>query len=207
MSIQKTNKIKRKIQSHFLPTVMATALVVVALLLFAGNKIFHSSFMQDFSSNFLSTILGVIIGIPIALWTASYQERSSEQMRKAKILSLLQEELLANLTPLSDWQKTFIDHKFPKILVLGGFLRDESWRSFSDGGELQWVKDPTILSQLSWAYGSIRTVRYLLEKYESYGNQAEGVYGSIGLHHIRDTLDTAIDESCEQIKKALKVIS
>ena len=190
-----------------MPVVIATALILVALLVYIGNNVFHSSFVQDFTSNFLSTILGVIVGIPIALWTADYQERAAEQLRKAKILSLLREELLVNLTQLSGWQKENDDRRQREMFVLGGFLRDESWRSFSDGGELQWLRDPTLLSELSWAYGSIKTVSYLLEKYDSAGHLERGLYTAKTLSYINDMLEKGVAEACESIEKALSVIN
>ena len=104
---------------------------------------FDTSFWQNFVSNTLATIVGaVILGIPIALWLNKHQEKSSEKERKKKILSLLREELLINLTQLSGWEKN--DNKRIEVNIIGPFLRNESWKAFSDGGELQWIKNPIL---------------------------------------------------------------
>jgi hypothetical protein len=128
-------------------------------MIFYGLHIYGSSFVQNFLANWWATFLGVIIGIPIVLWTTKYQEVIVEKERKGKILRLLNEELLVNLGQLSGWQKS--DIKNFEALTLGGMLKDDTWKAFSDGGELEWIKDPGLLSDLSWAYGSIRAVAYV----------------------------------------------
>ena len=97
---------------------------------------FDIPFWQNFVSNALATIVGaVVLGIPIALWLNRHQEKSSEKEQKKKILRLLQEELLINFAQLTGWKLT--ENKLLEVSVIGPFLRDESWRAFSDGGELQ----------------------------------------------------------------------
>jgi hypothetical protein len=125
---------------------------------------FDIPFWQNFVSNTLATIVGVVIlGIPIALWLNKHQEKSSEKERKKKILSLLKEELFTNLTLLSGWEKN--DNKQIEVNIIGPFLRNESWKAFSDGGELQWIKNPILLSELAQAYSYIRTLQELSDKY------------------------------------------
>ena len=34
-------------------------------------------------------------------------------------------------------------------------LRDEVWKAFSDGGELQWIRDPVLLTHLANLYGTL----------------------------------------------------
>ena len=124
---------------------------------------FDISFWQNFVSNALATFVGAVIGIPVALWLSKYQEQTSEKERKKKILSLLQEELMINLTLVSG-----IKHREDKEFeysIIGPFLRDESWNAFSDGGELEWIKDPKLLSDLANSYDYIRSLRQLSQRY------------------------------------------
>jgi len=44
-------------------------------------------------------------------------------------------------------------------------VRTESWDSFSDGGELQWINDPELLHHLSDAYAEINHFAFIFEKY------------------------------------------
>jgi hypothetical protein len=110
---------------------------------------FDFSFCQDFASNALATFLGAIVGIPIALWLSRYQEKAVERERKSKILHLLREELRENLSILSGWEKADYRKKNRDIHSIGPVLKDESWKAFSDGGDLEWIKDPTLLSNLA----------------------------------------------------------
>jgi hypothetical protein len=64
---------------------------------------------------------------------------------------------------LSGFQKS--QEKFREALTLSAVLRNESWKAFSDGGELEWVKDPKLLNDLSDAYYAIRSVMSLSDKY------------------------------------------
>ena len=45
------------------------------------------------------------------------------------------------------------------------FLSDDVWAALSDSGELQYIKDPQLLSDISNAYTSIRKLKGLAEKY------------------------------------------
>jgi len=105
-------------------------------------EFFSAEFWQSFVSNALATCIGAGLGVLGALWLSRYQEKSSEKERKKKILRLLFNELLGNLTQLSAFQKSQI--KYREALTLSALLRNESWRAFSDGGELEWIKDPQL---------------------------------------------------------------
>ena len=126
---------------------------------------FDFSFWQNFASNALATFLGAIVGIPIALWLSRHQEKIAKKERKSKILHLLREELFEDYTILSGWQKADVHEKNQDIHSIGPVLKDESWRAFSDGGELEWIKDPVLLSNLSDAYYHVRLIRQLSDRY------------------------------------------
>ncbi len=120
-------------------------------------------FWESFLSNALATFLGAIVGVPIALWLSGYQNRRTEKEKRKKILSLLKTELEYDQGHVSDW----LTAQSPRAQtgILAGLLKDELWRAFSDGGELQWIKDISILDELSSAYDLVRAIRYLAEKH------------------------------------------
>jgi len=126
-------------------------------------EFFSVEFWQSFVSNTLATFIGAGSGVLGALWLSRYQERSSEKERKKKILRLIQNELLGNVVQLSGFQKSEVKHR--EALTLSALLRNESWKAFSDGGELEWIKDPNLLDDLSEAYFAIRSVMNLSDKY------------------------------------------
>jgi hypothetical protein len=126
-------------------------------------EFFSFEFWQSFVSNALSTFIGAGLGVLGALWLSKYQEDSSEQERKKKILRILFSELLINVSHLSSFQKS--QTKYKEALTLSALLRNESWKAFSDGGELEWIKDPQLLNDLSEAYFAIRSVMNLSDKY------------------------------------------
>jgi hypothetical protein len=126
-------------------------------------EFFNLEFWQSFVSNAFATFIGAGLGVLGALWLSKHLEESSEKERKKKILDLLFNELLINLSRLSGFQKSHTKHK--EALILSALLRNESWMAFSDGGELEWIKDPKLLDDLSDAYYAIRSVMNLSDKY------------------------------------------
>ena len=137
------------------------AFVIVSIVLV--KIMFSDLFWQDFLSNLFATFLGIIIGIPIALVLSQLQESESERERKHKILRLLWKELLSNQVQLAGWRKS--GDKQKEALTLHALLRVESWRAFSDGGELEWIRDPALLDVISEAYFAIKSVQTLSERY------------------------------------------
>jgi hypothetical protein len=165
------------------------------------QEFFDFSFWQQFVSNGLATLLGAMIGIPFALWVAKYLEKLSEKEHKKKILKVLFSELLTNLTVLSGWQKS--GNKSGEALTLYTNLRNESWKAFSDGGELEWIKDTDILESLAEAYFSIRSVMSIS------GNYFNLVYSSPTVYQQAETmvlerLEQSVTYSSEVINQVLK---
>lgn len=195
----------KKFKKNSLLIVIAASLLTTIILLLGGTATFGESFFQDFSANWLATFLGVIVGIPVVLWTTNYQEKTAEKERRAKILRLLREELLVDLTQLSGWQKSKI--RDIEVLTLSGMLKVESWKAFSDGGELEWIKDPDLLSKLSWAYSSIQIVIYVSEKYFSLGflGETRGDKRQL-VNYLQAMLEKGVEDSCSYITEALKAI-
>jgi hypothetical protein len=166
------------------------------------KQFFDFSFWQQFVSNGLATLIGAIIGIPSALGVARYLERLSEQEHKKKILEVLFSELITNFTVLSGWQKS--GNKSSESLALSTTLRNESWKAFSDGGELEWIRDINILDSLAEAYFSIRSVMSISGDYFSV------VYCSPTVYHeaevmILERLEKSVTYSIEVISQTLEI--
>ena len=139
-------------------------------------------FWEQFWPQISATAVGVLIGFPItifatflgaglalvgALWINRKQERKQQQKekqeekrRKDKILVSLKDELEDNLKGLKGWDESDYEKG-----TLSARLKTESWKAFSEGGELQWVKDPNLLFFLSEAYAAIKAIRDISEKY------------------------------------------
>jgi len=164
---------------------------------------FDFSFWQDFVSNAFATFLGAIVGIPIALWLSRYQEKAIEKERKSKIKQLLREELLENLSILSGWEKADYRKKNRDIHSIGPVLKDESWKAFSDGGDLEWIKDPTLLSNLADAYYHVRIIRQISDRYLNIiylgGDDAD----KPAIEHFADLLDRVIVNGSKVIYSVL----
>ena len=137
---------------------------------FCFNQIPQSAFRDSFLGNLLATIIGVIAGIPIALWVSRLQQNEQEKIENnfkerevaehtIKILSLVEKELGYNLSQLKK-QKQGISDYGERFLPIDG-QKDELWNAFSDGGELQWIKDLELLDMISMAYYDSRRVIHL----------------------------------------------
>ncbi len=123
-----------------------------------------SQFWNDFLSTGISTLLGAIIGIPVALWLSNFQTTIEQRSRKAKILTLLEEELLENIALLKTWEGWSGD-RMERILNLLAFIKVKHWNAFSDGGELGWIQNPRLLGQIADAYNDLKMLRELCDKY------------------------------------------
>jgi hypothetical protein len=115
---------------------------------------FDFTLWQSIVSDLSATIIGIALGIPVALIINRWIEGKTEKERKKKILQLLHNELTLNLFNLNKWKEG--KSNFDEIVMLEGKFKDESWRAFSDGGELEWIKDPQLLDIISNAYYGIK---------------------------------------------------
>ncbi len=122
---------------------------------------------MDFSQ-FVSDLLATVVGAGLAIWSAIWLERRSlrgEETRQSKdrrnksqkVLTLISYELNENLTALK-----IIDDNISSTFRS---LRTESWKAFSDGGELQSIDNPDLLATISTAYATIRQFSALYDKY------------------------------------------
>jgi len=158
-----------KLAFYWIAVILFVALgIYVAQLCF--NQIPQSAFRDSFLGNLLATIIGVIAGIPIALWVSRLQQNEQEKIEKGfkeqeeaehtiKILSLVGKELEYNLNQLKKQEQGLSEYG-ERFLPIDG-QKDELWNAFSDGGELQWIKDLHLLDVISMAYYDIRRVIHL----------------------------------------------
>ena len=170
--------------------------IIVVLLIMLGIYMFaERTFWFDFLSNTMATIIGLVVGIPVAIFLSEYQERESELERKSKILRLIEQELLVNQVQLSGWKKSGDMQK--EALTLQAMLKTELWRAFSDGGELEWIKNPILLDSISEAYFSIKSIQTLSERYF----ELRMLSNATAIHWVEldlfSTLEKAIDYADE----------
>ena len=168
-------------------------------------EFFSLEFWQSFVSNALATFLGAGLGVLGALWLSKHQEKSAEKERKNKILRLLFSELLVNVTHLSGFQKSQIKHR--EALTLSAVLRNESWKAFSDGGELEWIKDPKLLDELSEAYFAIRSVMNLSDKYCQVSMYETNEMSFWTGSNLASTIDYGVQYALETLDSAFKQIN
>jgi hypothetical protein len=168
-------------------------------------EFFSVEFWQSFVSNALATFIGAALGVLGALWLSRYQEKSSEKERKKKILRLLINELLGNLTQLSGFQKSQIRNR--DALTLSALLRDESWKAFSDGGEREWIKDPKLLDDLSEAYFAIRSVMNLSDKYCQASMFETNAMSFWTGSNLASTIENGVQYALESLDSAFKEIN
>ena len=162
------------------------------------------AFWQAFVSNAAATLVGVVLGIPIALWISRHQAKTEEKERKKKILTLLYDELLADRDVLFGWHDSQ-DQK-SEARILSAILRYESWKAFSDGGELGWIRDPGLLNTISEAYFMIRSVSQLSDRYFGMLMVDWEQVSSLAMRNVYDNFRMSCSRAIESTDKALKEI-
>lgn len=166
---------------------------------------FYPEFWNDFVSNGVSTLIGAIIGIPIALWLSTFQGAIEQRARKAKILILLEEELSANLELLQQWEHWPEDFMV-RSLNLVAYIKVKHWDAFADGGELQWIQNPKLLSEIADAYHQLKMLEELCEKYYIV-LPLEGMHASQGsIERIISLVETGVTKAIESVERAIMAI-
>lgn len=193
---------KKWINHHPISTFLLATLFFVLIMVIQGLLSYGSSFIQDFVANWLATFLGIAIGVPLALWANNYQDKITEKERREKILKLLYSELNFNLLNLRAW---FEDKNL--IISTSGyftaFMKDELWNAFSDGGEIQWIKDLTLLDLLSNAYFRVNCISNITEWVIAVGPTKTAIYDN---NTWFDLLVANIEDTIDHIQEALKLI-
>ncbi len=92
-------------------------------------------------------------------------------------------------------------------MTLSALLRDESWKAFSDGGELEWIKDPKLLDNLSEAYFSIRSVMNLSDKYCQVSMHETNPMSFWTSSNLSSTIEYGVQYAIESLNLAFKEIN
>ena len=121
---------------HHLAIIWVLLILVISIITGVFFQYYGNPFIQDFISSGLSTLLGAIVGVPIAIWIATHQEGQTAKRKNQKIITVLRRELIDNLEILSDFENSLAGDGIATVVV-----RDETWKAFSDAGELHWIKD------------------------------------------------------------------
>ena len=165
---------------------------------------FDTSFWQSFLSNALATFLGVIIGIPVALWINKLIDIKKESEKKNKILKVLADELTDNLNYLEIWKEE--RDKKKEIITLTTYLSIESWRAFYAGGELEWIKDITLLNMFAVDYHKIGIIDYLSKEYINLLYSDSKMVDPATLEKIMDKIEGTVESTTYVIQKTLDCI-
>jgi hypothetical protein len=155
---------------------------------------FDLNFWQGFVGNLFATVIGVIIGIPIAFWINRRAEIAIEVEKTDKVIKLLGMELHENYCHIIDVRNPITnDETIIELATLGPTLKDELWSTFSDGGELQWVKRPAVIGAFAQIYGEIKTIKYLADKCFKYIDQDPKAINAEITTKLRSSIDITTD--------------
>lgn len=134
-----------------------------------GNQMgfFDLNFWQDFVSNTVATLIGAGLGVLGALWLSNLRDKKTEHEKTVKVINLLWVEILQNKNYLSKWyypcQEGQPDDASTFDISIS--VQDEVWRSFSDGGELQWINDLDLLNSFANTYHDIGAIKQLSRRF------------------------------------------
>ncbi len=161
-------------------------------------------FWSQFWPQLIATLIGVGIGIPAGIWLNHLIERREEKRRKKRILNSLNSELDYNLSQLIIWDKR--ESGDFEAGSLGVKLRNETWRAFSEGGELEWIKSTKILWFLSDAYRLIRKVQEFSERHYNLTNFGQTGESARGVSNYYKLLKDSVRDGKHTIKTTIMII-
>lgn len=192
---------------------LRTGIGIVILLIIGAVVlllIFSKDFRANFASDFLASLIGVFVGASIAIWLDRYREEGTRKAKVEKMLVLLGDELLKNKKTMSNWHT--LDNSYWAAGLTATTIKDNLWRAFSDGGELEWITDLTLLDLLATAYYGIRSVRELATLFSTFSRSELSHVRKDGNEFLLPTLnkqaaraDKAIEEALNEISKHLGV--
>jgi 16S rRNA C1402 N4-methylase RsmH len=91
-----------------------------------------------------------------------------------------------------------------ECVVLGSLLRNELWKAYSDGGDLQWIKDIELLANIADSYYNIRAIMELSDKYYNAVQFATEDAPSTPSREVFQTLRLAVDVGLRSIQKIMR---
>lgn len=149
-----------------------------------------------------ATFLAVGLGIPAGLYLEGVIEKRTEKETKNKVLILIKKELEQNIDWFDKWKD---DPGEVGTLFLLSFVRDDSWKAISDGGDLQMIKDPRLIGIFSNAYAGVHGVMRISELHT---HIVISQYKDIDKLHTyyMENLHYSVDFARDFTKEALQVI-
>jgi hypothetical protein len=134
------------------------------------NNLFDFIFFKSFLSELLATFIGAGLGISGALWLNRRQEmqrqkeeKLEDEKRKIKVISAIREELEFSYGELVEYKAHLenVDENNIDLIT----VRDETWNTFKEGGELKCIKDPILLNKFAETYFLIKEINFTSEKF------------------------------------------
>ena len=203
---------------YILIILLELIIALIAVFLYTYNRFasfYDVDFWQNAVSNFIATFLGLLLGIPVVLWMNNLQQRiiddneklkSNEEARQRRkiILTALRKELNGAYDLLKDYPGyTITNESFDWLYFIALAPCLEVWRSFSDGGELKWIDDVDLLTNLAWAYYAIEQVKESGQLFidAAYIHPRRG--GKVIIKHLHEHFERNISEAVTFIKVAL----
>lgn len=189
-----------------IPPIFLALVVAIWVIFVSFPFIKDPEFTKSFASNTLATIIGAVCGLIIVLWVNDLERdklkkdsESQTQSNKERVLKVLIEDLKHNQSEL----KKQLSPQESKAFLLRINLKIESWRAFSNGGELQSINDPEILHKLANIFDMTSSVIYLLELLTGFGS-GRGTYKSINNQAIPNQLKELISKLLKEINSFIE---
>lgn len=153
-----------------------------------------------------STLILFISWLVLYIFVPEFYSKEKEEMRLTEILSLVRDELTHNIK---------VCEGDPRVWVLPG-CRDEFWKAITHSGDIQFIKDLSLLYLISEAYhliGFRLIVEQLIKQAHYYpggifGEPEKGLYGLLDksqertlaklrevVRRINDVLGAEVDEA------------
>ncbi|MHC1773734.1 MAG: hypothetical protein AB9907_18740 [Flexilinea sp.] len=200
--------VKNVIYKILKPLLIFISLLVTIWVVFISFPFLKDTeFTKSFASNTLSTIIGAVCGLIIVFWVNDLEREKSKkdsesqtQSTKEKVLQVLVEDLKHNQTELNKQ----LSPQESEAFLLRINLKIESWRAFSNGGELQSINDPEILHNLANIFDMTSSVIYLLELLTDFGS-GRGSYKAINNQAVPNQLKELIPKLLAEIDSFIDI--
>ena len=157
-------------------------------------------FGQSFFSEVFATFIGAVLGVITAIWLRNRYDRRTEIDRKKVILRELLKELMMNFGGLARLELE--PNYLVKTARLEWRLKTQFWDTFSDSGDLKWIKNPELLSAIAEAYNFINMMQALSNRYIELLHLSKFDENLEAIDFVTEVLDQGILNTRQEISKA-----